>query len=894
MFGLSAAAFADVTYPAGCSPEPTVSTVSSVAGTQWLWLTTREADGNGAFCAKEASGTFIKGTVSRMSNGVATFSIDSCTPVQDCTNLTPGTRIYGLEVENLGLIVQPVLDAEKQPIVSLLAGTCPTQSLVGTTGVSGNFVINQWFPGVSLTSSTQVAFGKFLYDTSSTPVLKATTLHRITDLVSLGVPTINLNTGTCAGDGDVSIGGVSDTGDMKGKLYFGPPFYNGSQWTQAFTYRTSAGNTYFGTPDVAIGSRADLNGNYSGFSYNMSSTGRASVKPVTLSVNLAGTAATGSAYADAWANTTGGTFEDGGSARTFTIPTTGQTLNSITYNSGIGCGSGGINCPTNGMISGQISDGTNNRNMTCGVILNTGRPFLNCVSQGLTTAATPTNMLLALVRPLPGSADTRQPFGCPCVGGLRQTWDASSNGCISLPSDASCETGTYSGMVSTDITTGSDNAWGVAVAPETPSSPRRIVVAGICSPSSSETNDAGFVSAGSTTEGCVAAYTLDGMLDTSFSANGHRWEHGSRSANAAWQTSYMNLITQSDGKIIALGTVNIAKSEQDWIIARYTTSGTLDTTFKDTANMSGDNSYSANGIAYLNFQAVSSEGARDALIEPSNGNIAITGYTETALGFALVSSTGDLVAKSQISPGSAANAGLAVVRQELTGGVIKYIVAGYASNNGSSGRNMLLARFTSAGVLDSSTASGNVPFGPTVGDSSISNNCTASSTANGNGTNCTDLRFFEPTTSEDTALDLTFDPQGRIIVVGSKEFSGTNIQLARFSANGVIDTSFDSDGMYTHSEGFQPSAVHVQPDGKILVTGGAASNFRVLRFQIDPASGAVSLDTSFNAQGTKPGLVDIPMYSNVNARTGSAILPDGRILMVGSTGSFFQMLRLWW
>jgi uncharacterized delta-60 repeat protein len=143
--------------------------------------------------------------------------------------------------------------------------------------------------------------------------------------------------------------------------------------------------------------------------------------------------------------------------------------------------------------------------------------------------------------------------------------------------------------------------------------------------------------------------------------------------------------------------------------------------------------------------------------------------------------------------------------------------------------------------------------------------------------------------SADRAQAVAIQPNGKIVVAGNAgcnaDFSaGCKVALARYNANGNLDTTFSGDGKQTATVGALSTqnwgGLAIQPDGKILVPailGLSAANgtadFAVLRFN---ANG--SLDTTFSGDGKArfgfgagrdDGAVDL------------ALLPNGKIVVAG-------------
>ena len=131
-------------------------------------------------------------------------------------------------------------------------------------------------------------------------------------------------------------------------------------------------------------------------------------------------------------------------------------------------------------------------------------------------------------------------------------------------------------------------------------------------------------------------------------------------------------------------------------------------------------------------------------------------------------------------------------------------------------------------------------------------------------------------------LYLLRQPDGRLIGIGqSGNGSSTTLALARFNANGSIDTSFGSDGRVV--TGVAPKDVQaigavLQADGKILVLGDAEDIFTLeprprlalLRYLADG-----SPDPAFGSNG----MVRSPCLPRA-----IALQADGRILVACTTG----------
>jgi len=170
---------------------------------------------------------------------------------------------------------------------------------------------------------------------------------------------------------------------------------------------------------------------------------------------------------------------------------------------------------------------------------------------------------------------------------------------------------------------------------------------------------------------------------------------------------------------------------------------------------------------------------------------------------------------------------------------------------------------------------------------------------------------------------MIFDKQGRIIVGG-----GT--YLARYSVDGVLDTSFGSDalgnatGLIRNIHVMQINDLAIQPDGKLLAMGRDNADFRITRYLQDGTVDPVFGNRNYNvggrhandfgrgltvrddgdilligrgAQSTAFSLQRINTYGGKELQTRVDLpgdnefvndileLPDGKILVIGSTGS---------
>jgi uncharacterized delta-60 repeat protein len=132
-------------------------------------------------------------------------------------------------------------------------------------------------------------------------------------------------------------------------------------------------------------------------------------------------------------------------------------------------------------------------------------------------------------------------------------------------------------------------------------------------------------------------------------------------------------------------------------------------------------------------------------------------------------------------------------------------------------------------------------------------------------------------------------PDGKIIVAGEAgEGTTYNVAVARYNADGTLDSSFGNSGTLLVPVGSARSYarnIAIQPDGKIVIGAytydDIASDFAVVRL-----NGDGSLDNSFGTEGIT--IVDNGSHEVVDAMT---ILNDGKILLAGYNYDNFLAAR---
>ena len=141
---------------------------------------------------------------------------------------------------------------------------------------------------------------------------------------------------------------------------------------------------------------------------------------------------------------------------------------------------------------------------------------------------------------------------------------------------------------------------------------------------------------------------------------------------------------------------------------------------------------------------------------------------------------------------------------------------------------------------------------------------------------------------EDTASAVAIQPDGKIVVAGTTDSNGNlNYQfaVARYNADGTLDTSFGAGGKVTTAFFGTYNSAHavvVQPDGRIVVAGFAGNSFAGLfdgRFGVARFNANGTLDTTGFGNGT--GKVITDFGGTMSNATSVALQEDGKIVVAG-------------
>jgi uncharacterized delta-60 repeat protein len=286
----------------------------------------------------------------------------------------------------------------------------------------------------------------------------------------------------------------------------------------------------------------------------------------------------------------------------------------------------------------------------------------------------------------------------------------------------------------------------------------------------------------------LARYTTSGALDTSFNGTGKVTTTPSGSCSGQARA----LTLQADGKIVVAGTScpNFT-STRNFTLYRYNTDGSLDTTF------------GSSGKATVNFYAGASEAYAVAV---QGSSIWVAGYAGSSFALARLTSGGTLDYSFGSGSGtvtSTVGTGSAFVNSLVIQADGKPVLAGYAS---SVGTVFALTRYTTNGALDTTFGTGGKVL-TNVGGTFSGNSAIATSLAiQGNGnivaagyansTSSGYYRFAAVRYTNTGALDSTFGSgTGKVLTaVGSGDAIGNDVAI---DANGgIIVGGYSSAGSY--------------------------------------------------------------------------------------------------
>lgn len=344
---------------------------------------------------------------------------------------------------------------------------------------------------------------------------------------------------------------------------------------------------------------------------------------------------------------------------------------------------------------------------------------------------------------------------------------------------------------------------------------------------------AGLFDNGVTQDFALIRYNSSGSLDSSFDLDGKVNTDFSSDPDVG-----QTVVLQTDSKILVGGRATIG-FDDDFAIARYNSDGSLDTSFDLDGQLTQDFDLGNDEITGIRLQADGKILAAGTANIQGNDDFALIRLNSNGTADTSFSTDGEVTVDFD---GAEDDANDLLLQPDG-----KILLVGDARMGVD--RDFALARFNTDGTLDTSFGNG--------------------------GKVTTDFAGFD-----DTALATVLQSDGKILVAGSSKTAfGSDFALVRYTSNGTLDTSFGNGGKVTTDfAGFDDgvTGLHVQPDGKIVVTGtaqnGSNSDFGIVRYN---SNGTV--DSSF---GTNGKLVTDFGKGEIAAES---VLQDGILTIVGSS-----------
>ena len=331
---------------------------------------------------------------------------------------------------------------------------------------------------------------------------------------------------------------------------------------------------------------------------------------------------------------------------------------------------------------------------------------------------------------------------------------------------------------------------------------------------------------------------LSGSLDATFGTGGYT----TTSFGSNGQHYGRAVAVQTDGKIVLAGSAFTGTAD-DFAIVRYNVDGSLDSSFGSSGKVT-----TPIGIDYdqATCVAIQTDGKILAGGTSSNGvnyDFALARYNTNGTLDSAFGSGG----KVTVAVGSGYDGAQSII--VLADG--KIVLGGYASNG--SNNDLALLKFTSTGALDTAFGSAGIvmtDFGGT----------------------------------QDSVNAMLLQSDGKIVAAGSTGTGLTNqFALARYNSNGSLDSSFGTAGKVTTAFGSSSDIAYaaiLQGDGKIVVAGSAfvsgSDDFALARYL---ANGM--LDTSFGSSGK----VTTTIGGTSDSAHAVALDGTGRIVAAGPTSS---------
>jgi uncharacterized delta-60 repeat protein len=341
----------------------------------------------------------------------------------------------------------------------------------------------------------------------------------------------------------------------------------------------------------------------------------------------------------------------------------------------------------------------------------------------------------------------------------------------------------------------------------------------------------GFTATNGDGDFALVRYNPDGNLDTSFSTDG-------KVITDIGDDDYgFGMVVQGDGKILVAGSTWLGNESCNFVLVRYNSDGSLDSSFSGGGIITTDINYRDQGIGI----ALQNDG-KIIVVGESDGDFAVVRYNTN--GSLDKTFSGDGIVTTNIGNYDSASS----VTVQADG---KILVAGFA--NGGTDQ------------LFNIQPDGTILFGDQSCDFALVRYNTDGTLDTGFGSGGKVITDFD---GNDTAFGIVLQSDGKIVLSGRGGNSG-DFALARYNSNGTLDASFI--GGSTGIDTTAPTVTAFSPaDG---MTGVAVGCDIVLTFSeaIQKGTGTIAIH-----RGSSTGTV----VESYDAATSSSITISGNTLTI--------------
>ena len=332
----------------------------------------------------------------------------------------------------------------------------------------------------------------------------------------------------------------------------------------------------------------------------------------------------------------------------------------------------------------------------------------------------------------------------------------------------------------------------------------------------------------------VARYNTDGSLDHTFDGDGKLSTDFNNNIDAV-----SSIAIQSDGKIVVAGYSSYPENDEDEdhadsnAIARYNSDGSPDKTFNNSGTL------------------ITQTGADNiqCAIQP-DGKIVLATLYGSGLNLARLNSDGSSDSTFSSANHLTRSDGSYFAAKSLALQSDGKIVLGGLWLNTAAKADFALARFNKNGSLDS--------------------------TFDKDGIQTTDFRTYD-----DIINAIAIQNDGKIVAVGYASNGSNNaFAIARYNINGLLDSTFDTDGKkmnFIGSYDVYAVSLDIQNDGKIVAAGYNSQSEYITNIAIAKYNADGTLDKTLNGTGA---IISHTLLKNT-ALIKTAVQKNGKIAAAG-------------